>query len=95
MLDDNDNRPVFEQVPISFELTENPLVNQAVGIVRATDEDVLENAVIVYSGSNDNFMVDPTSGQIRVINPVGLDREMNPTFSLTITASDSGVPPLL
>lgn len=94
VLDDNDHYPVFESVPITFELTENPLVNQPVGTVEATDQDILENGEIVYSGSSDNFMVDPTSGEIRVVNPSGLDREMNSAFSLLITASDKGTPVL-
>lgn len=94
VLDFNDNPPVFEQLPINFALTENPLVNQSVGTVSASDLDILENAEIVYSGSSVNFAVDPTSGEIRVVNPAGLDREENPAFSLMITASDSGVPGL-
>ena len=92
MLDVNDNPPVFEQTPITFELTENPLINQSVGVVSASDRDILENAEIVYTGSTVNFMVDPNSGQIRVVDPDGLDREMSPAFSLMITASDGGVP---
>lgn len=92
VLDVNDHSPVFESVPITFELTENPLVNQSVGTVEATDEDILENGEIVYSGSSDNFMVDPTSGEIRVVNAIGLDREMNPAFLLMITASNKGTP---
>lgn len=67
-------------------------MNQSVGVVEATDEDILENGEIVYSGSSDNFMVDPTSGEILVVNPNGLDRERRPTFSLTITARDKGTP---
>lgn len=92
MLDANDNSPMFEPESITFELTENPLVNQSVGTVQATDRDDLENSEIVYSGSSDNFMVDPTSGEILVVNPMGLDRERNPAFSLTITARDRGTP---
>ena len=92
MLDANDHPPMFGPVPFTFELTENPLVNQSVGVVEATDEDILENGEIVYSGSSANFMVDPTSGEILVVNPTGLDRERSSTFTLTIIARDKGTP---
>lgn len=60
-------------------------------IVHANDKDEGKNAEIRYSLENsDVFSIDPFSGWIT--NIVGLDREIQPSYALTIIASDNGNP---
>lgn len=59
--------------------------------VHASDKDEGKNAEVRYSLENSNvFSIDPFSGWIT--NVVSLDREIQPAYSLNITASDNGNP---
>ena len=64
-------------------------------VVTATDNDEGENAKITYSIDSDSekkFNIDPTTGEISTKDP--LDYEESPRYEITVTAKDSGTPPL-
>ncbi|XP_031561240.1 protein dachsous-like [Actinia tenebrosa] len=89
--DVNDNTPVFSG-PYTFHVSEDQFVAYLVGQVTATDRDSGENARISYSGSTDVFNIDPVSGKITLSKKV--DHEAKSSYSLTVTASDHGSPPM-
>ncbi len=80
--------------PQAFFLTENSVGGTAVGTVAATDGDPGQTLTFAIIGGNVNgaFAINPATGQIRVSNPAAIDFEANPVFSLTVTATDNGVP---
>ena len=96
--DDNDNVPAFTKRIYYIDVREDTKVaNQKplVGSVRATDNDVGNNARVKYSiiGGNtgSTFSVDPESGNLYLGKP--LDREHQDNFNLIVRAQDLGNPP--
>lgn len=94
VLDVNDNAPVFEKRIYSFDVKENKLVGTSVGVVRAVDEDVGDNAVLVYSiGSQTNkFEINRNTGELSLVSP--LDFESDQKYTFDVTVRDSGFPSL-
>ena len=94
--DINDNPPVFNQslytprnaIP---EATPNGTI---ILQVFATDADINENANITYSITSsdpeDDFAIDPVTGEISVLG--SLDFETYSNYTLNITAEDGGLP---
>ena len=89
--------PVFEgansSVPYRFSVMENTEVDMAVpvGQVIASDPDNRQSAVITYTVVERDpdisaFVVDRLTGVVSLVSTV--DREMNPSFRLTIEADD-------
>ena len=93
--DENDNIPQFLDEPYTFQVIEHSAVGTTVGMVRARDADVGSNAQIEYilSGGNSVFAINRLSGALSVANSDRLDREMVPSYSLSVTAMDRGLPP--
>ncbi len=91
--DVNDNAPVFTLATYQFTVAENVAAG-GIGSVSASDLDANENAFITYSLDNDllPFIIDEVSGQLSTSLP--LDREATASYSLTVVATDSGLPPL-
>ncbi|XP_046394946.1 protocadherin-like wing polarity protein stan isoform X2 [Ischnura elegans] len=98
--DANDHAPVFEGAPYTTTVPEDAPVGTTVLVVSATDGDVGENAKITYSlghaglagTSIPEFTINSQTGALLVGAP--LDRERVPGYSLTVTATDGGTPPL-
>jgi len=85
--DENDSPPVFPNSTYRVSLLENVTVSSAVMTITATDDDLPINADITYSlGGSHPFMVDSSSGLVRVTLP--LDRESVDHYELSIVASD-------
>ena len=88
--DSNDNSPVFSETGYNFTLSVPVLVNTPLFSVVATDRDEGDFARIRYSitGRNDsaNFAINSISGDITVTN----NYQLQPLYSLTITATDGG-----
>ncbi|KAK7901830.1 hypothetical protein WMY93_018599 [Mugilogobius chulae] len=97
VLDINDVTPTFPR-PYEgpFEVTEGQ-PGPRVWTVKATDEDSGLNGKIEYSiiaGDYQNeFMVSPVEGELRVRKDVELDRETTGFYNITIMARDLGTPP--
>ncbi|XP_055018856.1 cadherin-23 [Boleophthalmus pectinirostris] len=96
VLDINDVTPTFPR-PYEgpFEVTEGQ-PGPRVWTVKATDEDSGLNGKIEYSitaGDYQNeFMVSPVEGELRVRKDVELDRETTGFYNITVTARDLGTP---
>ncbi|KAM4607873.1 cadherin-23 isoform 2-T2 [Polymixia lowei] len=97
VLDVNDVTPTFpKDYEGPFEVTEGQ-PGPRVWTLRATDEDSGLNGKVEYSitaGDPQNeFMVSPVEGELRVRRDVELDRETTPKYNITVTARDLGNPP--
>ncbi|XP_028278698.1 cadherin-23 [Parambassis ranga] len=96
VLDVNDVTPTFPR-PYEgpFEVTEGQ-PGPRVWTLRASDEDSGLNGKVEYSitgGDNQNeFMVSPVEGELRVRKDVELDRETTAFYNITVTARDLGSP---
>uniref|UniRef100_A0A8C4WHB1 Cadherin domain-containing protein n=1 Tax=Gopherus evgoodei TaxID=1825980 RepID=A0A8C4WHB1_9SAUR len=101
--DINDNPPIFSQVLYQARVPEDAPIGASVLQVAAADADEGTNADIHYrlegteGGSGEGaggipFEVDPESGVIRIREP--LDYETRRQYSLTVQATDRGVPAL-
>ena len=89
--DVNDNQPQFSQSSYSVQLVETTPVGTTILEIAASDEDSGSNALLVFSllPSNSPFILQPSTGVLSVgdtLSPL--------THQLTLTATDSGRPPL-
>ncbi|XP_029926425.1 cadherin-23 isoform X1 [Myripristis murdjan] len=97
VLDVNDVTPTFSKdYEGPFDVTEGQ-PGPRVWTVKAVDEDSGLNGKVEYSitgGDPQNeFMVSPVEGELRVRRDVELDREVTAFYNITITARDLGNPP--
>ncbi|KAM9226369.1 uncharacterized protein RG961_006837 [Leptosomus discolor] len=94
VLDANDNAPVFTQDLYIGQVLENAPEGSVVLRVVATDLDAGPNGDIVYQfsqavgQSSSAFVIDPTSGEIKLTKP--LDFEAAETHELSVRATDGG-----
>ncbi|XP_065192145.1 uncharacterized protein LOC135823227 isoform X2 [Sycon ciliatum] len=97
VIDVNDNHPVFSSPVYTVTVPEDAKNNSGVVQLNATDLDATSNgeltfALIATATDPAPFSVDPKSGLVSV-NGI-LDRETVDIYNLTVTITDSGVPPL-
>ncbi|XP_075331797.1 cadherin-23 isoform X2 [Odontesthes bonariensis] len=96
VLDVNDVTPTFPRAYEGpFDVTEGQ-PGPRVWTLRASDEDSGLNGKVEYSitgGDHQNeFMVSPVEGELRVRKDVELDRETTAFYNITVTARDLGSP---
>ncbi|XP_056903807.1 cadherin-23 [Takifugu flavidus] len=96
VLDVNDVTPSFPRTYEGpFEVTEGQ-PGPRVWTLRASDEDSGLNGKVEYSitgGDHQNeFMISPVEGELRVRKDVELDRETTAFYNITVTARDLGTP---
>ncbi|KAK5908191.1 hypothetical protein CgunFtcFv8_016271 [Champsocephalus gunnari] len=96
VLDVNDVTPTFPRAfEGPFEVTEGQ-PGPRVWTLKASDEDSGLNGKVEYSitgGDPQNeFMVSPVEGELRVRKDVELDRETTAFYNITVTARDLGTP---
>ncbi|ESO04707.1 hypothetical protein HELRODRAFT_191702 [Helobdella robusta] len=96
IMDSNNHPPVFTNPNYqSITIPETTKPDTNVMRVTATDEDTGDFGKIVYyieTGSRDDFVVDPFTGDIKVARQPNLKPEQN--YNITVIARDSGQPPL-
>ncbi|XP_069022575.1 protocadherin Fat 3a isoform X9 [Embiotoca jacksoni] len=103
VVDENDNPPVFQQLHYHGSISEVAPVNSVVLnsddsplVIRATDADRNQNALLVYQIVEDTakmfFTVDSGTGSIRTI--ANLDHETFATFHFHVHVRDNGRPQL-
>jgi VCBS repeat-containing protein len=82
--------------PATFNIQENSTVGSAVGSVTATDPNAGQTKTFSITSGNTGsvFAINPNTGAIAVANAAALDFETNPSFNLTVQASDNGNPSL-
>ncbi|XP_004855031.1 protocadherin-18 isoform X4 [Heterocephalus glaber] len=98
VLDINDNSPQFSRSLIPIEISESAAVGTRIPLDSAFDPDVGENSLHTYSlSANDFFNIEVrtrTDGAkyAELIVVSELDRELQSSYELQLTASDMGVP---
>lgn len=103
VVDENDNPPVFQQLRYHGRISETAPVNTLVLnsddsplVIKATDMDSNQNALLVYQIVEDTakmfFTVDSGTGSIRTI--ANLDHETFASFNFHVHVRDSGRPQL-
>ncbi|KAK7904486.1 hypothetical protein WMY93_017093 [Mugilogobius chulae] len=95
VLDENDHAPVFGRLFYSIEVPEN-MEPQPLFTLRATDQDSGPRGDISYriiaGDPSGDFHLERLSGVLSTSRP--LDRERKSGYTLTVSASDQGTPPL-
>ena len=84
------NAPAFAADTDTREVAENTAAGEDIGApVEATDDDAGDMLTYTLGGDDAvSFDIDPATGQI--MTKAALDRETKSTYSVTVTASDSG-----
>ncbi len=77
-------------ITLSGSTVDENVVGANIGQVAVVDADVLDQ--FVFQVSDSRFEI--VNGQLRLVNLVSLDHEQSPTIDVTITATDTGSPPL-
>lgn len=99
VLDINDNSPYFSRAIVPMEISESASVGTRFPLDGAVDADVGENSLHTYSLTANNFFkIDirtRTDGAkyAELVVMRELDREVQSSYQLQLTASDNGVPP--
>ncbi|CAH8563853.1 unnamed protein product [Heterobilharzia americana] len=97
ILDLNDNTPMFVGLDrdncYHFRVAENQPSNTYVGILLGTDNDIDENAQLLFRlvGSSSKFKVNISTGELTTLQM--LDREKQSNYELVVLLSDKGKPP--
>lgn len=97
VLDENDNRPQFENATYEVDVPEDVDVRASpvIARIRAVDRDEGPNGAVKYSIAGWNyggtFEIDSSTGDLSVTSP--LDFESTRQYHLTVRAQDSGSPP--
>ena len=84
----NDNSPIFISSAFEFDVMENVPNGTLIGAISATDDDKGLYGELVYSLSEDLFVIDQLTGQIYTNG--NLDREDRPIFNFQGLATDGG-----
>ncbi|XP_013080549.2 protocadherin alpha-7-like isoform X1 [Biomphalaria glabrata] len=93
--DANDNAPEFTQKKFTRSVKEGKKNGEFVLQISASDKDIGQNAVIVYSIDPEYakfFFIDSKTGALTAVGD--LDRETYPVMTFNVFAEDKGFPPL-
>ena len=95
ILDRNDNAPVFENTPYTFSVSENASIDTIVDNISVTDPDSGVNADITCTLSGAGSAQFSLSAEGAITTFSYLDREIVPSYSLTVTCQDTSSSPLI
>lgn len=94
ILDENDNAPIFVNLPYYSVVPVEAKAGDLVRKVEAIDLDLGENGHIQYElrdGNSDTFHMNSATGEITLKKPLG---EHNTDYTLVVIAKDNGTPSL-
>ncbi|XP_069619745.1 protocadherin gamma-C5-like isoform X4 [Ranitomeya imitator] len=93
--DVNDNRPEITFTFVATNIPENTVTGYVVGYINVRDKDSGKNGEIQLSVSpNVPFKIRPLKNHYALVTNGNLDREQTPQYTIELTASDLGSPPL-
>ena len=94
VLDINDNAPKFKLPEVNLEILESVEVGALIPLESATDPDLGQNSVTNYSiisgNTEDKFTIEIIFNLLHLKVKNKLDRELNDSYNLTVSASDNG-----
>ncbi|KAB1281719.1 Protocadherin gamma-A12 [Camelus dromedarius] len=96
VLDVNDNAPEVVVTSVSNSIPENSPRGTLIALLNVNDQDSGENGqVICFIQGNLPFKLEKSYGSYySLVTDTLLDRELVPSYNITVTASDLGSPPL-
>ncbi|XP_069619770.1 protocadherin gamma-C5-like isoform X27 [Ranitomeya imitator] len=93
--DVNDNAPEIKFTPVTNHIPENAQSGDVLGYIIVKDKDSGKNGEIKLSMSpNVPFQIRPHKNRYVLVTDGNLDREETPQYTIELTASDLGSPPL-
>ncbi|XP_030621263.1 protocadherin alpha-3-like [Chanos chanos] len=96
-LDVNDNKPEIEVTSLTNVVSEDSKIGTVIALISVTDKDSGHNAKILCTLSDDaTFELIPSveNDMYSLVTKKPLDRELLSSYDVTVTATDSGQPPL-
>ncbi|KAK8401064.1 hypothetical protein O3P69_002684 [Scylla paramamosain] len=89
---DTNRPPRFRQRTYKTELPEDVQPGTLLLQVSATDPDGPDDGItfLLTAGARDNFIINSTTGEIKVAQGASLDRDISPQFDVVVAAVDSG-----
>ncbi|XP_071250991.1 protocadherin gamma-A11-like [Salvelinus alpinus] len=95
IVDINDNAPVINIMSFTSPVSEDAAPGTTIAVVNVKDADSERNGQITCSVDTNSFKIKSSlSSYYTLISDVAFDRETTPEYNITITATDSGSPPL-
>ncbi|XP_060035755.1 protocadherin gamma-B6 isoform X6 [Erinaceus europaeus] len=96
ILDENDNSPEIIITSLSNEILEDSHPGMVVALFKTRDRDSGENGKVICNlGRDVPFKIHSSSNNYyKLVTDGALDREQNPEYNVTLTATDRGQPPL-
>ncbi|KAM5214038.1 protocadherin gamma-A12 isoform 32-T32 [Hipposideros larvatus] len=96
VLDVNDNAPEVVVTSLSSSILENSPRGTLIALLNVNDQDSKENGqVICFIQGNLPFKLEKSYGNYySLVTDALLDRELVPSYNITVTATDRGSPPL-
>lgn len=99
VLDSNDNSPKFLNSTYNVTVSEDQANGTVILNLSADDKDIGENGAVTYEYSSrtssqvkETFLLNETTGEIKVISP--LDYEQETKYQFVVVAKDNGIPSL-
>ncbi|XP_056373077.1 protocadherin gamma-C5-like isoform X14 [Hyla sarda] len=93
--DVNDNVPIITYTSVAENIPENALFGDIVGFINVRDEDSGKDGEIKLDLSpNVPFKITQMKNRYALVTDGNLDREETPQYTIEVTASDLGSPPL-
>ncbi|TMW50753.1 hypothetical protein DOY81_004167, partial [Sarcophaga bullata] len=87
ILDKNDSPPVFRDLPLAFNVSEDLTAGHLISTIRASDPDTLGSLTFsLVAGDDNKFVLEPDTGKLRLKE--SLDRETKENYKLKIRVSD-------
>ncbi|MBV09271.1 MAG: hypothetical protein CMN21_08645, partial [Rubinisphaera sp.] len=96
-VDDENEAPVFEEIPDTLTLVDQVSNGTIIGRITASDPDATQSAIsysITGGTGQSAFTIDAATGEIQVSDNSSFDATTTPSLTLEVTATEAGSPGL-